>query len=265
MGNFNSMIFPAPNPPFYNEKHPNLIWIPRSKSANSKGTSNSCSVSKDKKLTNIPCLFIPCSHNTEKLMIYFHGNAEDIGVSDSFFRPLTSIWNCHVLVMEYPTYGVYKNRELSEQAIQEDAFDVYNYITEQVGLSHEQIIVFGRSMGSGSACALASRKPVAGLILFSAYKSVKEAAKSLVGGFLSAFVKERFKNITAIEKVQCPVLFIHGKKDKVIPYNHTVALHSKCKTAKTLVTPSEMTHNNFRIDEDMIEPILQFMAEHNMN
>lgn len=259
MGNFNSMIFPKPTPAFYNEKHPNLIWIPRP-TGNIEVNPNSCSTSKDKKLPKIPCLFIPCPETTDKLMIYFHGNAEDIGVSDSFFRPLTKIWKCHVLVMEYPTYGVYKDRELSEESIRVDGLHVYEFITSQIGINHNQIIVFGRSMGSGSACALASSKPIAGLILFSAYKSVKEAAKSLVGGFLAAFVKERFKNLDAIKKVKCPVLFIHGRKDKVIPFGHTVTLHQECTSAsKTILTPQNMTHNEFSLDDHLIDPVINFM------
>jgi len=140
--------------------------------------------------------------------------------------------------MEYPTYGIYKDRELSEEAIRTDACHVYDFITQTIGIGHQQIIVFGRSMGSGSACALAERKPIAGLILFSSYMSVKQAAKSLVGGFLSTFVKERFKNIDAIRKVSCPVLFVHGKKDKVIPYTHSVALYQKCSSSyKRILTP----------------------------
>jgi pimeloyl-ACP methyl ester carboxylesterase len=168
--------------------------------------------------------------------------------------------------MEYPTYGVYKGRELSEGAIRQDGEHLYEFVTKQMGLSSDQIIIFGRSMGSGAASSLASSQKVGGLILFSAYKSVKEAAKSLVGGFLAAFVKERFRNIDAIEKVTCPVQFIHGQKDKVIPYTHTVALHRKCKsTYKRLLTPSNMTHNDFRLDEDLVDPVIQFMQENDLN
>ena len=112
-------------------------------------------------------------------------------------------------------------------------------------------------MGSGSACHLAASRPVGGLILFSAYKSVKQAAKSMVGGFLGSFVKERFKNIDNIKKVKCPTLFIHGKKDRVIPYTHTVALHEECKLSpnKTILTPENMNHNEFSIDNDLIDPV----------
>lgn len=254
MGNFNSMVFPKPDPPSYNIKHTCLIEIPRP-------ATISCSSKRQER--GIPCFFLPCKDPTDKVMLYFHGNAEDIGYSEYFFAPLTQIWNCHVLVIEYPSYGVYKYRELSEKNILKDAGLVYDFLTVSLGLKPQQILIFGRSMGSGPATYLASSKNVSGLVLFSAYKSVKEAAKSLVGGFLGSFVKERFRNIDAIEHVTCPVLMIHGEKDQTIPHSHSIDLFKNCKKAtwKHLITPSKMTHNEFRLDEDLIEPVLSFLKK----
>jgi abhydrolase domain-containing protein 17 len=88
-------------------------------------------------------------------MICFHGNAEDIGYSSYFFKPLSNIWKCHILAVEYPTYGVYKDRDLNQDNIIEDSLHIYDFLIQKIGLQHDQIIVFGRSMGSGGACALA--------------------------------------------------------------------------------------------------------------
>lgn len=252
MGNFNSIIFPKPNPPSYNAKHTCLIEIPRPPKDH-----------KSKQEGGIPCFFLSCRDPTDKIMLYFHGNAEDAGYSEYFFSPLTQIWNCHVLVIEYPSYGVYTNKEISEKTIMQDASNVYDFLTIGMKIKPQQILVFGRSMGSGPATFLASHKKIAGLVLFSAYKSVKEAAKSMVGGFLGSFVKERFRNIDAIESVKCPVLMIHGEKDQVIPCKHSIDLYKKCTNApwKNLITPSKMSHNEFRLEEDLIEPVLNFLKK----
>jgi hypothetical protein len=50
----------------------------------------------------------------------------------------------------------------------------------------------------------------------SAYTSIRNAAQAMVG-FLAGVVKERFRNIDLIEKVRCPVFFIHGLADSLIP------------------------------------------------
>jgi pimeloyl-ACP methyl ester carboxylesterase len=168
--------------------------------------------------------------------------------------------------MEYPTYGVYTNRELSEKAITEDVLDMYDYLIEEMKLSPDQIIVFGRSMGSGVACALARQRKIRGLILFSAYKSVEQAAKAIVGGFFGALVKERFSNIKAIESITCPTYFIHGKKDNVIPYGHSVDLFNTSKAEyKRIITPELMTHNDFRIEEDLVHPVIDFFQDNQFN
>lgn len=252
MGNFNSIVFPKPTPPSYNESHTCLIEIPRPPKGEKAVEGG------------IPCFFLACREPTDKIMIYFHGNAEDCGYSEFFFSPLTQIWNCHVLVVEYPSYGVYTSKEINEKNIMQDAATVYDFLTIFLKIKPKQIMVFGRSMGSGPASYIASQKDLAGLVLFSAYKSVKEAAKSMVGGFLGAFVKERFRNIDAIKHVKCPVLMIHGEKDQVIPHTHSVALFENCTSAasKHLITPSKMTHNEFRLEEDLIDPVLKFLKDH---
>lgn len=75
-------------------------------------------------------------------------------------------------------------------------------------------------MGSGPACKLASDYFIKALILMSPFTSIKEAANSLVG-FLSIILKDRFRNIDIISKVKSPILLIHGKADKLIPYDHS--------------------------------------------
>ena len=55
--------------------------------------------------TYIPCLFIPAE--SSKLMLYFHGNAEDLALAEHQMRSISSYININVLGMEYPGYGLY--------------------------------------------------------------------------------------------------------------------------------------------------------------
>ena len=275
MGNFNSIIFPRPNPPSYNKNHTNLIYIPRKadyqpnnpQNAQNNTTSSFSFKSTPVKAPPVPCMFLPSKNPSDKIIIYFHGNAEDVGFSEYFFQPLTQIWSSHVIVVEYPTYGTYTNHPLSEENMKQDAEDVYDFLRLKMGLNPQQILIFGRSMGSGPACHLAANRAVGGLILFSAYKSVKEAAKSLVGGFFGGFVRDRFRNIDVITKIACPTIFIHGEKDKVIPCQHTKELFERSTQLpwRYLLTPSQMTHNEFRLEEDLIDPVLMFMEKNGLS
>jgi hypothetical protein len=56
----------------------------------------------------IPCLYLPYEQGAEKLVIYFHGNAEDIGLAFELLSRFGSEMQMHVLAVEYPGYGQYK-------------------------------------------------------------------------------------------------------------------------------------------------------------
>lgn len=60
------------------------------------------------------------------------------------------------------------------------------------------------------------------------YTSIRRVVKDLVGYFAQYLVAERFVNIEKITQTKCPTLFIHGKKDSLIPYQHSVDLMNSC-------------------------------------
>ena len=66
------------------------------------------------------------------------------------------------------------------------------------------------------------------------------------------YILIRFKTIDIIDKVTSPLLIIHGKNDKVIPWKHSLALMEKCKSAAKLVSPERMEHNYFNTKLDII-------------
>lgn len=169
----------------------------------------------------------------------------------------------HVLAVEYPGYGLYKTSKPSEAQIKEDAEIVYNYLTKCVGINESDIILFGRSMGTGPTTYLASFKKPHALLLMSPYTSIKEAARSLLGwaSFLSVIVYEKFRNIDTIKKAKCPVFFLHGQKDTLIPHSHSQELHSACPKESFLHMPIDMDHNEFQLDEDLIEPFRDFLSK----
>jgi alpha-beta hydrolase superfamily lysophospholipase len=153
-------------------------------------------------LEYIPCLFLPCEEGGNKVVLYFHGNAEDIGLAFDLLYMFGSEMGMHVIAVEYPGYGLYKTSKPNEEKMKEDADTVYDYLTQIAGVKESDVILFGRSMGSGPTSYLASRKNPHSLLLMSPYMSIKDAAKSLFGwaSFLSVIVYERFRNIDLIAK-----------------------------------------------------------------
>jgi hypothetical protein len=96
---------------------------------------------------HIPCLFLPyCADRTDaglqqyddvatKILIYFHGNAEDIGLAFDLLYMIGQRLQIHVLAVEYPGYGLYKSSYPNEKQIKEDSIIVYDYLTKCVGIN----------------------------------------------------------------------------------------------------------------------------------
>lgn len=129
------------------------------------------------------------------------------------------------MAIEYPGYGLYEGSP-DEQTIIEDTEAVYEYLIKKLNINPKNILLYGRSIGTGPASYLASRKEVGALILMSAFTSIRAVVKDLAGTWAQYMIKERFNNLEAIAKVRCPTFFIHGQQDKLIPYTHSADLHS---------------------------------------
>jgi acetyl esterase/lipase len=122
-----------------------------------------------------------------------------------------------VLGVEYPGYGMYKGIPSEDQIIK-DAIHIYDYLINNLNIKEENIVVFGRSIGSGPASYLAANRNPGVIILMSPFTSLRNVVQNLTGKLLSYAVKERFKNLSLMKRVKCPAFFIHGMADKLIPY-----------------------------------------------
>lgn len=92
-------------------------------------------------------------------------------------QAIANYCNVSVLGVEYPSYSMYHNNgSATADKITEDAEYVYKFIVHDMGISEDDIIVFGRSMGSGPASFLAGTYNPRALCLMSAYTSIKRVA-----------------------------------------------------------------------------------------
>lgn len=60
----------------------------------------------------------------------------------------------------------------------------------------------------------------------------------------------------------CPILFIHGQKDSLIPFEHTLKLKENCSCPYEVLLPEDMDHNIFDFELDFIIPIKDFFRRH---
>ncbi|CAI2368213.1 unnamed protein product [Moneuplotes crassus] len=221
--------------------------------------------SSSKKIDNvIPCLFLRCKNETNKMLVYFHGNSEDLGQSYSFIKNLQYSINMHILIVEYPGYGVYKGVP-NEDNVLNDSTRVIEFVLKVLKWKTQDIIVMDRSIGTGPACYLASIYHLGTLALISPYTSIRGVIKGMPLGRLCQFlVKERFNNSEHIAKVACPTFILHGKKDNIIPSEHGEELALACSAPTCLILPTDMTHNQFVYYDDFLSPFKNFLLSQNI-
>jgi abhydrolase domain-containing protein 17 len=177
------------------------------------------------------------SEQASYTILFSHGNAEDIGMIEHFAWRLRDL-GFNVLTYDYQGYGT-SSGSPSEENVYEAIDAAYDYLLTGKRIDPKRIILHGRSLGGGVAADLATREPVAGLILESAFT----AAFRVVTRY-PMFPFDKFDSVTKIDKVTCPVLVIHGTDDSNIPLYHGRLLFEAANEPKQSLWVEGAGHNN---------------------
>ncbi len=151
----------------------------------------------------------------------------------------------NVLIPEYVGYGM-SGGSPSERGCQGTADAAYEYLVKTRAVAPGSIVVGGWSLGGAVAVDLASRRPAAGLIMFSSFTSGVDMAHRLVP-FLPAtlLLRHRFDNIHKIKGITCPILIGHGRLDRLVPFDMGRRLAEAAKVPVTTLWIDEADHNDF--------------------
>ncbi len=187
--------------------------------------------------TQIAVLYLP-NPEASYTILYSHGNAEDLGYLAGLLVKIRQV-GYSVIAYDYRGYGLSSREVPGEQAVYQDEAAVYRYATQTLGIPSSQLILFGRSVGSGPAIHLAQRETVAGLIVESGFVSAFRVATHVT---LLPF--DKFPNLRHIQQVHCPVLVIHGTEDKIIPPWHGRKLFEAAPEPKRNFWVKEAGHND---------------------
>lgn len=231
------IVFQPPEPTY--SRDPNLIWLHTAQNE------------------VIPAFFI--DRDAKFTLLFSHGNAEDLGMIIQYFREVSHILEVNIFAYEYTGYGMSGPGEPSEQCFYADIEAAFKYLRDIIGVPWDEIILYGRSIGSGPSCHLATKTAVRGMVLQSPLLSIYRIPFHL----RFTLPGDLFPNIDQIGKVKCPVYIVHGTKDEIVPVWHGQDLQRGC-AAGSKYEPLWIVgggHNNLEImaRELFFERFLSFL------
>lgn len=170
--------------------------------------------------SRIPAFFIE-RPNAQVTILFSHGNAEDLGMIYDWFNDLARVLRVNIMAYDYTGYGK-SNGIPNEESCYADIEAAFQYLLEVRRIQPEQIVLYGRSLGSGPSCYLAAKtaregQSVGGVILqsplLSAYRVAFDFRFTMVGDKVS-------------ETDILSAGLVHGQADRFI-----------CSSSPILITP----------------------------
>lgn len=165
----------------------------------------------------------------------------------------------------------------SEEHCYADIEAAYDYLRNTLNVPSKNIVLYGRSLGSGPSCHLAAQTalkskedaeyasgdgPVGGLILhapfLSVYRVVVDTGCTLPG--------DKFPNLDVLPMVQSPTLLIHGTSDQIVPFHHSERLYDaipkNCQARPLYI--EGMSHNNVhsQVRPMFVDRLMEYLEEH---
>ena len=178
-------------------------------------------------------------------------------------KRLSNSFKAHAIGLEYPGYGICFKEKVNAKTIIQRSKRLYEFLTNDFGYNESDIIIFGRSLGSGAAIQIAAAYNPSLLVLMSPYTKIKKVAKDICC-WTPWFLKERFNSISFIKNINCKFFLIHGRDDKVIKCHHSEDIYEKAiqlgkEDLWDITIRADMDHNNFAYKVDIIDPIKNFI------
>ena len=189
---------------------------------------------------NVSIIRFPSAIVKKGTVLFFHGNMNNVEYYKKYPGFFTSrgyeLW-----MIDYPGFGK-STGERTEPALYAQARLLYALLPGNPADSN--VIIYGKSIGTGIASYLASRNNCKKLILETPYYSMDKLAADFAPVYPAAALS-RFSLPTFeyIQKSAAPLTIFHGTSDDIVPYEHSVEL-KRTKPSLQLVTIDDGEHND---------------------
>jgi fermentation-respiration switch protein FrsA (DUF1100 family) len=178
------------------------------------------------------------------VVLFLHGNAGNIATRAGIAGDFARAANVRLLMPDYSGYGGNEGSP-SEAELCADSLAAFDHLVAE-GVPAKRIVVFGESIGGAPALYLARERPCAGVAVQSTFSSLSSMALRLypwmpLGALL---VSGRFPNADWIGALDCPVLVVHGRRDRIVPFAEGERLFAAAKPGAEFLPLDAADHND---------------------
>jgi fermentation-respiration switch protein FrsA (DUF1100 family) len=197
--------------------------------------------------------FLP-PQNGKPIVVFFHGNAGNYShrIGKAF---AINEQGYGVVLAEYRGYGGNPGKP-DKEGLLNDGRAWMEFAQAQ----NHPIVIYGESIGSAIATAMAAENDAGGLILEAPFDSLAGVARSMYPVVpVSLLLKDKYDSAALIKDVKAPKLFIHGEKDRTVPIRFGRALFEAAGEPKSFISIESAAHNDL-YDHGAALHVLQFLS-----
>ena len=195
-----------------------------------------------------------------KTILFFHGNAGKLDNRVYKLNELSKL-DLNYLIVAYRGFSGNTGKP-TESGLYEDANFAKIWLNKN-GVKDKDIIIYGESLGTAVAVDLGSRFKFSGIILESPFTSMLELAQKYYPIFpVKLILKDKYESRKKVNDIKSPVLVMHGKKDKIVPFYMGEQMFETLSTLKFSYFNDKDDHM-MEYNEDLLASIKNFLDQVN--
>ena len=193
-----------------------------------------------------------------KTLVFFHGNAGDLSNRIYKLNELSKL-NLNYLIFAYRGFNDSEGKP-SEEGFYKDAENVIKWL-ESKNIFNNNIILYGESLGTAVAIHTAQSKNFSGIILEAPFTSMVDLGQKYYPFFPVKFLlKDKYESKKKLNRINSPVLVMHGKKDKIVPFYMGKQIFEILPSPKFSYF-NEQDDHMMEYNQDLIDSIKNFIDQ----
>ena len=195
-----------------------------------------------------------------KTLLFLHGNA---GSLENRIEKLNHFGNMKLNFLIIAWRGFSGNEgKPTEQGLYEDTRSAIKWLNSK-GITEENIIIYGESLGTGVAIEVSQNKNFAGVILESPFTSMTDVGKDKYPFLpVQLLLKDRYESDKKIKNIKSPILVMHGRVDNIVPFHMGKKIYELANEPKYFYV-QEYGDHMMDYDEKLLNELKKFIRSLN--